>query len=394
MSPPKHRFGPRDIKTLGAIIATVTVTGITYGLTLPLLSIIIERRGYDGWVNGLFAAMPAIALVIFTPFIPRILGKVPVIGFLITCLAAIGLSLVALRLYDNLAFWFAVRFLMGAAAAGTFTVSETWINEIAPDAIRGRVMGIYSALLSLGFAVGIIALRFTGTEGWPPFLAGIVMLAIASAPLYFAAGHLPKIGGRPSMNLIQYILIAPAAAATGLIFGALEIGAFALLPPYGMRLGLAEAAAAQLLAIVAIGEIFLQVPIGWMADRVDRRLLLLTSASVGMIGALILPFAFATPIILYPTLFLWGGFVVGLYAVGLTLIGERFRGPDLAGANAAYITLYGIGALIGPPAMGWSMDYWYPHGLAGSIAVTCLILIIVVGARILYRRSTNRKTGS
>ena len=102
--------------------------------------------------------------------------------------------------------------------------------------------------------------------------------------------------------------------------------------------------------------------------------------------ALALPLVIAWPVVLWPSLFVWGGVVAGLYTVGLTLLGERFRGPDLVGANAAFVMLYGPGALVGPPLSGSAMDIWNPHGFAAALTVICLAYLVLAALRQRQRR--------
>ena len=69
----------------------------------------------------------------------------------------------------------------------------------------------------------------------------------------------------------------------------------------------------------------------------------------------------------YALLALWGGIVMGIYTIGLTMIGERFKGSQLVGANALYVMLYALGMLIGPAAQGVALDVWDPHGLVAAL---------------------------
>ncbi len=63
-----------------------------------------------------------------------------------------------------------------------------------------------------------------------------------------------------------------------------------------------------------------------------------------------MPFLIHMPVAIYALLALWGGIVMGIYTIGLTMIGERFKGGELVGANALYVMLYALGMLVGPAA--------------------------------------------
>jgi MFS family permease len=66
---------------------------------------------------------------------------------------------------------------------------------------------------------------------------------------------------------------------------------------------------------------------------------------------------------------MWGGVGGSLYAVGLAHLGSRYSGADLASANAAFVMLYALGMLLGPPIVGLGMDLISPNGLFFAIAV-------------------------
>lgn len=122
---------------------------------------------------------------------------------------------------------------------------------------------------------------------------------------------------------------------------------------------------------VAVGNIVAQLPLGMLSDRMDRRRLLLYIALGGIASGGLVAAVSSHPFFLMATIGLWGGLVTGLYAVGLTHLGARLSGSDLASANAAFIFMYSVGMLVGPAATGAGMDAIGPQGL---VVVTALIL--------------------
>ena len=108
---------------------------------------------------------------------------------------------------------------------------------------------------------------------------------------------------------------------------------------------------------------------------------------VGLVGALLLPLAIATPLLLLPLTFVWGGMTGGLYTIGLTHLGARFEGADLAAANSLFVVLYSLGTLLGPAAAGARMDIWNPHGLAWVVAgMFSLYAVVPIGRFIALSR--------
>jgi predicted MFS family arabinose efflux permease len=112
----------------------------------------------------------------------------------------------------------------------------------------------------------------------------------------------------------------------------------------------------------------------------DRRTLLAICAGSGILGAVLTPLLVGNPLLLYALLFLWGGMVMGIYTTGLTLLGQRFKGAELANANAAYVMLYATGLLAGPTVEGAALDIWNPHGLmlvVGAITLIYFVFLLV-----------------
>ncbi len=371
-----------QVRALAVVIASVAIMGITYGLTMPLMSLRLEARGIDSGLIGLNAAMAALGVVLMPPLIPMLLRQVGVRPFLLLNLVGTGMALLGLALTDWLPAWFVLRLILGACLAGLFVVSEAWINHLADDRSRGRVLGIYSSVLAAGFTIGPLLLQVTGVEGVLPFLAGLGFLAVAAIPLSLVGGEDPPLSGHPSRGVLGFAAAAPIASSAALVFGAIEAGVLSLLPVYGVRSGLTPEGAAAMAAAIGLGNFAMQVPLGWLADRTNVRWMLVACALAGLAGAVALPFTVDT-VLLWPVLFMAGGAMMGIYTLGLTLLGQRFRGPDLAAANGAFVVMYGLGALGGPALTGAAMDAIVPHGLPLVLGTFCLGFAVLATVRTL-----------
>jgi MFS family permease len=368
-------LSPRQ-RRLSLVAVNICVLGVGAGIggLIPLMALNLEHRGMDSAVIGLNAAMYPIAVVAVGPFIPRLIGRLGTIASLYLGLAVTALSIILLPLLTSLTAWFALRLLMGAASSIQWVVTETWLNIIATERDRGRIMGIYAAVIAGGIAVGPLIIGVLGTEGWPPFLAIVLAIALSALPLPLARGLIPPMPEEAHAPILALMRAQPLIVACGLVGGVTDFALFALLPIYALQQGLTQSAAVLLLSLFVGGNVVLQFPIGWFADRSSRRTALLLSAVLLLAGAVAMPFAIGTPLA-YPLVFIWGGASFALYTLGLGLLGDGFPRAQLAAANMALIMAYEVGGAGGPALAGAAMDAVGPQGLIFLVALASLALL-------------------
>ena len=368
--------------SLVAILSACSAFAIGMGLTLPLLSLILERRGFPGSVNGLNLATAGLAAFCVTPQVPRLMRTFGTAAFMAGCLVLSAISLIALFEAQSLWAFLALRFALSIGLNGLFVCSEFWINQLATVQTRGRYISLYGACVSGGFGVGPAILSILGTQGLTPFVAGSTMLLLALIPILIARKAAPQLDATPGPSLLTVLRLAPAVLSASLVFGAIDAGMWGLFPVYAVRSGYSEAHAALGVTALSIGSFVFQYPLGILADRMNRRSLLIICASTGVVGALLTPLAIATPIATYLLLFVWGGIIMGIYTIGLTLLGERFKAAELASANATYVMLYAVGLLCGPLVEGPALDAWNPHGLMVALAaITAFYVLFLMVSR-------------
>lgn len=372
--------------SLVAAISAITAVGIAIGLGLPLLSIVLEKRGISSTLIGLNSAMAGVAAMVAAPITTKLAHA---FGVAQTMLWAVLISAVsALGFFYAEAFWmwFPLRFAFHGATTTLFVLSEFWITAAAPSRRRGLVLGIYGTLLALGFATGPLIFSVIGSEGILPFLIGALAILLAAIPIFVARKESPVLEEKPQLHFMRYVFLVPAATAAVFVFGAVEAGGLSLFPIYATRNGFTESQAALLLTIMGIGNMAFQIPLGMLSDRMrDKRPMLALMALAGLLGALALPFLVENWILMAVVLLFWGGSVAGLYTVGLSHLGSRLTGADLVAANAAFIFCYAVGTVAGPQAIGAAIDVYGNDGFAWAIAMFFGLFVALSGVRLLFR---------
>ena len=379
---------PLSLRGLIAVISSVGVVALIYSLVGPLLSVNLERRGISSVVNGALAAMPSIAVLLCGAFIPLVVRRFGAIGSICIGTGLAVLALVLFPLLDALPVWFALRFVMGFSIGLIWIVSETWVNALAPDHARGKIIGIYVTVLSAGSACGPLLIGALGVEGALPFFvsAGILALALVPIPIAAAGGNAPTFHHHEAIPLREAARLAPVPMIASIIHGGTTVVNMTLLPVYGVRMGLSEADAVWLVTALILGGMAAQIPLGHLLDRFKAGRVLIFCGAVQAIGAAVLPFAIDAGPAVWVLLLLWGGFGNGIYTTALTMLGRAFTKEQLPSANTTFTLFWELGAFVGPLLAGAAMWLWNPHGML-VVSVGAGLALVMLGMRAMRVRT-------
>jgi MFS family permease len=365
---------------MAGIIATVTVFAAAQGLTYPLLSFILERQGTTPGLIGLSAAMTPLGFIVSAPFIPALARRVDEARLAILCSILAALTLIAIAWTQEVWAWMPLRFLLGVFANPLYVISETWLISITPASRRGRIMGLYSSIVSGGLAIGPLTLRVVGTEGWPPFLFGISAFLLCTLIVLAVVPRLPKMPrGGEATSVGGFFVLAPLLLLAVFVAAAFEQSLLAVFAVYGAAYGSSETRISALIACFILGNAALQIPLGRLAEGIGSARVMLLCCCLALIGCALLPLLFSSGLI-WPMLFVWGAVNFGIYTMALVQLGERFSGQRLIAGNAAFALVWGIGGIVGSPATGLAMQLIGHQGLPSSLGLLCGVLAVFLMA--------------
>jgi len=362
---------------------SATIYTVVQGLTYPLLSLILNGRGTPEWLIGFNAAMMPAGMLVAAALTPRIVAFLGLYVTNIASLFGVSVSLLLIGLIDDFWAWLPLRFITGFLLSCIFVVTDTWVNELVDDSSRGRVIGTYSMLLSVGFAVGPGILVVVGSSGFLPFTVVVLLPLAAALPLIVMRNKLPTGAGEPPKSAFGFVKRAPLILLCVIAASFADQGAMSLLPVYSLQEGFSQNIASFSLVVMIVGSIVLMFPIGWLADKVSRPKLLIACTIITLLLSALFPVAAGTLTTFFIVTFFWGGIYYGIYTLGLVRLGQQFRGADFVSANSAAGAMWGIGGIIGTPFIGALMQPFGPSGFPYSLVIAFGLLLAVL---VLFRK--------
>jgi len=348
-------------RSLIGVIAAMAIVNLVYGITFPLLALVLDAQGVSKTLIGLSTIAQAAAVIVIAPWTPALLQRFAPSRVMQTVTLFLAMLFILAGAFPNVWIWFPLRFVIGAMTALLWISSEALINELAEERWRGRIIGLYSSVGAAGFAMGPLLLILTGSEGMAPFYATTTMILLAAIPLFVVSHRKMGHAQEQSEGLWKVFFLAPTIMVANVVYAAGAESMLTFFPIFGMSLGLTENVTLWLLTMVGLGGMFLVMPISWLADHVDRMGLMALSVFLTMIGLLLMPWLVVMPWVADVYAFIFGGVEGMIYALGVILVGQRFRGAMLAMATTMFTACWGAGTMLGPLLVGIGMDWLGPQ---------------------------------
>lgn len=372
----------QDIVPWIAPVCLMAVVSITLSLSVPLFALLLERTGASGAMIGLNHTAAAVAMVLAAPILPRMMVYFGLYRLMMGAIALLAFCTIAIPWWESFWWWSLLRIGWGFAGTALFFGSEFWVVTNAPDESRGRIVGAYILVLSGSYMIGPLLLGAVGIDSWLIYLIPTLIILASAVPLVLGRSFVPDPRSDEPVGLftsLRYFWTDPMVTFGVVLFGVIEFGAMGLIAVWGLRSGFEQETAVAFVFWLAAGSAICQLPVGWAADRYDRRKLLACAAAVSITAPLIIVASSGDAWIVNAAVAIWGGTAVAFYSIALTELGARYAGQAMAQANAAVMLAYGLGALAAPAAFGLAMDIVPPDGLLWlAVAAACGYLALAI----------------
>ena len=277
--------------------------------------------------------------------------------------------------------WIALRALIGFCFCGVYITAESWLNNMTTVATRGRALSLYMIVQMAGIVTAQGILSLGDPSGYVLFIVPSVLVSLAFAPILLSVEQAPSFDSTKPMNLASLFRTSPTGVTGMFLMGGIFSAQFGMSAVYATRAGFSLSELSLFVAVIFVGGVVLQYPIGWLSDRMDRRLLIVACAVGGAATSLLgLFFGGSLAAILLAGFFM-GGLSNPIYALLIAYVNDFIEYEDMASASGGLLFVNGLGAVLGPLAVGAMLDVAGPAGFW----IYVLVLFGIMAAYTAYR---------
>jgi MFS family permease len=327
----------------------------------------ITTAYYAGFLLGSWYALRALKQV----------GHIRVYAALASLLSA---STLVAGVFDSPIIWIIMRSSTGFCFAGLYVVAESWLNGLAKNHFRGRLLAVYNVVTIGAYGAGQLMVFNFDARSLSGYIFAAILASLAVVPVAVSEqAATPDTENHEHISLRELAKIVPTGFGTILFVGLAHGGLLGMAVIHATREGLSVGRVGVLIAVLQIGGMVLTWPISSASDDIDRRIIgLLSSGAVIILAVLMLyqPVESTWTIVL---LFAIGGFSFPLYAIAGAYTNDWVSPEQMGAAASQLVTLYGFGAMIGPLVAAPFLDIIGTQGFAWSIiSLHALILLFLI----------------
>jgi len=343
------------------LITVVMFTGLNQGMLLPLLTIFLERMNVPPDLNGLNATAMYIGTFGMMFLVERILIKLGFKRMLLIGMLVVTITLVLFPIFPSIGVWFVLRIAVGMGNSALHYATQLWAVTVSPAHRRGRNISLYGMAYGVGFSFGPLAINLLEISDAAPFIAMIILFLIVMVLVWYVMpdqkADILSEAAQPEKRYRRSYQWAWFALLPSLLYGYMESSMNSNFPVYALRVGLEEQWIATLLPFFGLGGLILQLPLGMLSDRVNRKAVLITCGLLGGIGFCFVPMAGDNPWLLLALFMIIGGLVGSFFSLGLAYAADIMPKEYLPSANMIASMHFSIGSLIGPNVGGFAIQY-------------------------------------
>ena len=358
------------------------------GFLGTLLPLRFSALGLSDGVIGLIATAEALGFLAGCLYAHRLIAPVGLERAYATFAGLKSVAILGLFFAGSVPALAVLRFLIGINAAGLAIIVESWLNALAPNEQRGRVLTIYVLVYGLFFGVGQLLSQSLNVRGPELLIIAGISTTLALVPMVAIDVRAPVLPRRVKLEILKALRTSPVSVTACLLNGLILTAFTTVGPLFSARIGFDQTRIVLLMACVSLGGLFLQWPIGYFSDKVDRlHALIALGLGILAVAAALVWASHQMPFALLALLFgIFGGLAESLYAVGVAHANDRAVATDYVALSSTLLFVWALGSTVGPTAGTYAIQLLRPS----AFFVYVMVLTFAFTAFALWRLSRRK----
>lgn len=367
-----------------AILLGIGCMMVANGLQGTLLGIRATQEGFSTFTTGIMMSGYFIGVLIGSFIAPYLMKRVGHIRVFSALASLASISILFHGVYINAWMWMGMRVVTGICFAGFFVVTESWLNDRASNETRGTVLSIYMLIVTFGMGLGQLLLNLAEPQAIYLFILISVIISAGLIPVLLTAKPAPVFESSAEMSMLALYRETPLAVigicltsmAHGTVFG---LGAI-----YASEILASVKLISWFMACFLIGSVIFQWPIGYISDRIPRRLMMSILSILSILTCLIALSIAKDSLLFYLTVLCFGGAAMPMYSLCIAHANDRLEPHQIVAASGSLVMISGIGLCTGPILVAFFMDAYHVDAYFWGIAA---IFTLVLGFTLVRIRS-------
>ncbi|NKB56256.1 MAG: MFS transporter [Alphaproteobacteria bacterium] len=354
----------REIYALGALLLGMSALLIGNGLFGTLTALRMSLEEFDPTMIGIIVSCHSLGFVLGCIYGQRVISSVGAIRCFTAFAALMSVSVLLMPLSVQPFTWIPLRLGFGFFSAMVFMVAESWLAGSVSSEKKGRIFSVYMVINKGCFGLGQVLLQVADPAGDRLFMLLGVLFALCLVPIALARHEAPKDIGEDRMSFRELYRSSPVGVMGAVATGLANSAIIGLSPIFVLSVGLNVAGVSTFMIIFMVGSLALQIPIGRLSDRFDRRgVLAVVAFSAGLTSIAIAFFGDAGMWLLFALAFAIGGLSAVTYPIAMAHASDHARAQSVVAIMAGLLLAFGIGASVSPFLASLAMKYLGPSGL-------------------------------
>jgi MFS family permease len=339
------------------------------GLQSTLLGLRATLEGFPAPVIGIIMSCYYIGYVLGTIIAPYLLRQVGHIRVFAALAAVASVAILIQGGFVNPVAWGAMRLISGMCFAGIYVVAESWINDRASRANRGRLFAVYMLVLYGGLGAAQFLLIVSNPLTPIPFMLVSVLISLAMVPIVLSAQALPERALPRKVRLPELYRNSPLGVVGVTLSGMISAIIFSMGPVYARLRGLETSGVATFMAVSILAAVVTQYPVGRLSDRMDRRTVIAMVCTLAtLVAGSIVAFPQMPHAVFLALAALFSGLVLTLYSLSVSHVNDKLEPAQMVAASSALLLINGVAAALGPILLGSLIAAFGPPAYFATLA--------------------------